>query len=134
MCETGDLDFTLPMQIFRQSQFTHKSRQFSEEEHRMRSWISILVNILHGVELSENLPPRNVIPRQNVGRCCQKSLRRARQLFSNGKTGVAVKHVYESIQVFDRLRVSGRGAVRAEDDQGTPKQSHISPKSLVNEG
>ena len=32
----------------------------------------------------------------------------------------------------DRLRV-GRGAARAEDAQGTPTQSHISPSILVNE-
>ena len=36
----------------------------------------------------------------------------------------------------DRLRVgylSGRGAARAEDAQGTPSQSHISPSTLVYE-
>ena len=36
--------------------------------------------------------------------------------------------------VCDRLRVSsGRGAARAEDAQGTPTQSHISPSILVYE-
>ena len=33
----------------------------------------------------------------------------------------------------DRLRVAGRGAVRAEDAQGTPTQSHISPSILLYE-
>ena len=33
----------------------------------------------------------------------------------------------------DRLRVGGRGAARAEDAQGTPTQSHISPSILVYE-
>jgi len=32
----------------------------------------------------------------------------------------------------DRLRV-GRGAARAEDAQGTPTQSHVSPSIVVNE-
>ena len=35
-------------------------------------------------------------------------------------------------RVDDKLRV-GRGAVRAEDAQGTPAQSHISPSILVYE-
>ena len=40
--------------------------------------------------------------------------------------------------VYDRLRVGwlnefGRGAARAEDAQGTPTQSHISPSILVYE-
>ena len=33
------------------------------------------------------------------------------------------------VKIFDRLRV-GRGTVRAEYDQGTPTQSHISPSVL----
>jgi len=43
----------------------------------------------------------------------------------------------QQVTIFDRLRVgrdlSGRGAVRAEDAQVTPTQSHISPSMLVYE-
>ena len=48
-----------------------------------------------------------------------------------------IQHMY-SLYSLDRLRVgwlnlSGRGAARAEDAQGTPIQSHISPSILVYE-
>ena len=37
------------------------------------------------------------------------------------------------VAVVDRLRVAGRGTTRAEDAQGTPTQSHITPSILVYE-
>ena len=37
------------------------------------------------------------------------------------------------MSIRDRLRVSGRGTTRAEDAQGTPTKSHISPSVLVYE-
>ena len=40
---------------------------------------------------------------------------------------------WSCLRINDRLRLVGRGTVRAEDAQGTPTQSHISPSILVYE-
>ena len=59
----------------------------------------------------------------------------------DGGTYVYVLHVYLHVYVWLRTEdlkvtnpnLSGRGAARAEDAQGTPTQSHISPSMLVYE-
>jgi hypothetical protein len=43
---------------------------------------------------------------------------------------IQVSGIVRILLLIDRLRVSGRGSTRAEDAQGKPSQSHISPSIL----
>jgi len=78
---------------------------------------------------------------------CREVMRYRRETFTTAITGVVVfllvptpvslrdPYWFLRGKDVDRLRVgfSGRGTARAEDAQGTPAQSHISPSMLVYE-
>ena len=57
-------------------------------------------------------------------------------MVGGGRCRENMAHIRQSIPdsgLGFQIKVSGRGAARAEDAQGTPTQSHISPSVLVYE-